>query len=303
MLPEGSLIGINPYEEFGQIRVIASALGIELGEKPSKDEIDDKLFALGRGKVYGANAEEQDIDKSALYRKDVLDAIDELLAEVPLRTVHDTLGPGAARDAEPGIFHAEDPDYEPLIEVGFAGTERWDARRARESQRRREAGLKIDKLILLAGTRPHEDKAGDSPYVNAFKARNKGILPVEFQLLAEIREDAAGHSADDVVCVSNDLDDNAREFARRYLQELEGGKRVYIAANAAAVDKIFQIRARIREIVPGFDADPANPQLYFSADGFQVGRLPGADPAAAQRAETFLSFIPRFVLQLHELTA
>lgn len=300
MLPQGSLIGCNPYEELPQIRVICEALGVKPGPQPTAAKIHD-LFLLGKGKVYGANAEELPIDTSKLYQDEVLDAIDELLAATPLRTVHDMLGPGAPRDAEPGIFHAEDPDYRPLMEVGFAGTERWDTRRAAESDTQRDNGLKIDWLVLLAGTRPHEDKAGASSYVDAFKQRNKGSLPVEYQLLTIIRHEVAGQRPDDVICVSNDLDDNAREFARRYQSELQHDRCIYIATNAAAEDKIFQIRSAIREIVPGFDADPANPQLYFSSDGFQVGRTPDTDPAQAQRAETFLSYIPRIVKQLHEL--
>jgi hypothetical protein len=290
MLPSGSLVGCNPYEMWPQIRVICDSLGIELGSKPTPEEIQRLFSTLGKGKVYGANAEELAIGDEIYSNPTVIQSIEEMLAAVEPRSVH--------RDARPRGA---------VVVLGTGATANWMVRRAREAYSHlfgARGGMDLGKLFLVGGNRLMEDKAGPpNPFILEYMEENEGQPPLEWQVLVRIWHSAFGHWPDDIVHESDDLDKNIVALARKH-PELAGAT-IYAPFNAAAVDKAIQTRAKLREVFPEFDSGPEKPQFIFSSDSFPVAYDPehGAAPASYQRPKTFLSAIPRYVKQFHELDA
>jgi hypothetical protein len=290
MLPTGSLIGRNPYEVWPQIRVICDSLGIEIGDVPTSDEIQTLFSTLGKGKVYGANAEELAIGDEIYGNATVIRSIEEMLTAIEPRSVHRDAGPKG-----------------PVIVLGTGATANWMVRRAREAYfhlKGVRGGMELGKIFLVGGNRPMEDKAGPpNPFILEYMEESDGLLPVEWQLLARIWHSVFGRWHDDVVHESDDLDANIVVLAEKHPELAEAT--IYSPFNAAAVDKAVQTRAKLREVFPDFDSDPDNPQFIFSSDSFPVAcdEDQAATPASYQRPTTFLSAIPRYVKQFHELKA
>jgi len=287
MLPDGSLIGCNPYEALPQIRVICGELGIELGSEPTPDEIQMLFATLGKGKVYGANAEQIAIGDEIYQNLVILNAIDEMLTGFGPRSVHKAARPVGS-----------------VVVLGTGATANWMVRRAIEGRQRGGYGFETGKVFLVGGNRPMEDKAGPpNPFILEYMEENEGQLPIEWQILARIWHDHFGRWHDDLVHDSDDLDANVVALAEKYPGLADAV--IYVPLNAAAVDKAFQVRAMLRSVFPDFDSNPQDPQFYFSSDRFSVASSPeeAKKPAVYQRPTTFLSAIPRYVKQLHELMA
>ncbi|HVX58401.1 MAG TPA: hypothetical protein VG964_01560 [Candidatus Saccharimonadales bacterium] len=287
MLPDGSLIGRNPYEMFPQISVICRELRIELGDEPTEDEIQMLFDTLGKGKVYGENAEQLEIDDKIYDNLVIINGIDEMLIGFAPRSVHGADGPTS-----------------PVVVLGTGATANWMVRRAAEAQHRSNLGLEFTDIYLVGGNRPMEDKAGPpNVFVLEYMEENEGQLPTEWQVLVNIWHHRFGQWHEDVVHDSNDLDANIVALAQKY-PHLATAK-IYAPFNAAAVDKAIQVRAQLKSVFPAFDSNPEDPQFFFSSDSFPVATSTdeASRTAVYQRPKTFLSAIPRYVKQLHELTA
>lgn len=281
MLPNGSLIGVNPYEVFPQIALIAARHGIMLSETPTADEIQNILFTkLGKGKVYGDNADQLELGDEIYEDTSYLEAMQSMLTPVGIRSVH---GAGAPQ----GKF----------AELALGGTVNWMIRRAKESYRQ---PFLAEQIFYLAGNRPVNDNAGTPGSLVSDFIYNYGVMPPEYVMLARIRMIEQGVRPVGFA-INDDLDASVQMLFKEHPELADGT--IYIALNAAGVNMAFQVRRKIREMFPNFDSDPGNPQLFFSADGFKIARSPmqANDPAMHQRPKTFLSFIPRLVNELSQL--
>lgn len=297
MLHTGSWVGLHAYDDTPNLRAIAAYLGIPLSENPTEEEIQEQLFGkLGKGKVYGDNAErladtlgtslEGNLDDEFL---DLLEG-SGLLNELPVRSVH-----------------GQDDPAGPVHVIIAGGTVNWMRRRVRLLSNLRDCGVvRVAEVIPIAGPRLCDTATEkDLPFVRGLM-EGEDDYPTESQVLyAMLQQCGFAQSMrwdrDNDPNFSPDLDVNVTAFAQSYarLRRLD----ILLITNAAALNQALQVRRLVRGVYPDFDR-PDDPQFFFAQDGFRLARTPdqAKNTVRYQRPRTFLSCFPRLTHELYLLS-
>ncbi len=292
---EGSLYS-NPFYVCPALKTLLRLTGFTPPEIPDADFIREVDAKWRGGAVVYADA--MDSIKTMLTGADPAAVFGP---DEPIPTLNELLvDTGTLRQMEIRTVRGPAIPDGTVSVIVTGGTTNWMQRRVAELKRQlRKHVIRVEMIFAFAGERVCDtDTDLANPLVNQWRDE-RGRYPREYELLEYILRQEGFERI--VVIPGGRVDlDIESFFAQPQWRELLQHP-VYMPINANALDRVLAVRYALRMVRSDFDG--ADPQFFFSVDGFPLASTPEeeADPAHFQRPATMFPALSKLIYELDRL--